>query len=230
MSTTTSFSNKEAPKAQDVSDSGDRAGRKQLEVTPGNVFNLGLPFMLQNQSLFNFWDIKSGDYFVELEGRYYGWDNATVQVTETGPGYGPPMHMHPVEEIFILVEGEVAFTVGDEIHDMKAPAVVRVPPYTPHNVTTLGPGRNKMVDFFSSNCPGASAVAAPAAFAHIKEKAVGERKAMISNFKKILIDFDADQDGKLSRDEAPVMLKDQFDRYDVDHDGFISMEDAQGWD
>ncbi len=214
----------------EVTTSGDLTNRKPLEVTPGNVFNLGLPFILQNQSLFNFWDVRSGDYFVELEGRYYGWDNATVQVTETGPGYGPPMHMHPVEEIFILVEGEVAFTVGDKVHDMKAPAIVRVPPHTPHNVTTLGPGRNKMVDFFSSNCPGASAVAAQDPFAHIKEEAAGERRAMISNFKKILIDFDADQDGKLSREEAPVMLKDQFDRYDVDHDGFISMEDAQGWD
>ncbi len=224
------ISNNETHTGSEVSVSGDAAGRKQLEVTPGNVFNLGLPFMLQNQSLFNFWDIKSGNYFVELEGRYYGWDNATVQVTETGPGYGPPMHMHPVEEIFVLMEGEVAFTVGNQIHDMKAPAIVRVPPHTPHNVTTLGSGRNKMVEFFSSNKPGASAVDAPDAFAHIKAQNTGERDAMLSNFRKILLDFDADGDGKLSKDEAPVMLKEQFDRYDTDHDGFITMEDARGWD
>ncbi len=53
---------------------------------------------------------------------------------------------------------------------------------------------------------------------------------MIENFKKILDDFDADGDGKLSRDEAPVMFRDSFDRYDSDHDGFITIEDAQAWD
>ena len=30
---------------------------------------------------------------------------------------------------------------------------------------------------------------------------------MIVNFKKILADFDADGDGRLSRDEAPFLLK-----------------------
>jgi hypothetical protein len=37
-------------------------------------------------------------------------------------------------------------------------------------------------------------------------------------------------DGRLSRDEAPVLLKAQFDRYDTDHDGYITLDDAQGWD
>jgi predicted dehydrogenase len=37
-------------------------------------------------------------------------------------------------------------------------------------------------------------------------------------------------DGKLSREEAPVLIREQFDRYDTDHDGFITMEDAQRWD
>jgi Ca2+-binding EF-hand superfamily protein len=53
---------------------------------------------------------------------------------------------------------------------------------------------------------------------------------MIANFKKILADFDTDGDGRLSRDEAPILLKAQFDRYDTDHDGFITLDDAQGWD
>lgn len=203
---------------------------KQVEVTPGNVHNLGLPFVLQNQSGFNFWDIKTGDYFVELEGQYYGWDNSTVQVTEMGPGHGPPMHMHPVEEIFVLVQGEGAFAIGTEIVHLKAPAVVRVPPHTPHSPITLGPGRNIMVDFFPSSRPGAAPVDAPDPFSHIKVGGGNERKAMIENFKKILHDFDADGDGKLSRDEAPVMFRDSFDRYDSDHDGFITMEDAQAWD
>ena len=34
--------------------------RQPTEVTPGNAFQLGLPFVLANQSLFNFWDVHSG--------------------------------------------------------------------------------------------------------------------------------------------------------------------------
>ena len=165
-----------------------------------------------------------------MEGEFYGWDNATIQVAEAGPGIGPPIHTHPVEEIFVLVEGKIAFTVDGEVLDMTGPAVVRVPPNTPHNVTTLGSGRNKLVTFFSANRPGASPVDAPDPFSHVKQRSTAERDAMIANFKKILGDFDVDGDGRLSRDEAPLLLKGQFDRYDTDHDGFITLDDAQGWD
>jgi hypothetical protein len=52
---------------------------------------------------------------------------------------------------------------------------------------------------------------------------------MIANFKQIPADFDSDGDGRLSRDEAPTLLKAQFDRWDTDHDGFITIEDSEGW-
>ncbi|NYJ74520.1 cupin domain-containing protein [Allobranchiibius huperziae] len=209
---------------------GGSTPRRQVEVTPGDVFQLGLPWVLQNQSLFNFWNVRSGDYFVELEGEHYGWDNSTVQVTETGPGFGPPLHQHPTEEVFVLAEGEAAFVSGDDIHYMKAPAIVRVPPHTTHNVTTLGQGRNKLVTFFSSNTPGASPVELHDPFAHIKDQSSAERDTMIANFKKVLEDFDDDGDGRLSYAEAPLLIKAQFGRYDTDQDGFITLEDAEGWD
>jgi mannose-6-phosphate isomerase-like protein (cupin superfamily) len=202
---------------------------RPTEVTPGNTFRLGLPFVLANQSLFNYWDIHSGNYFIEMEGEYYGWDNATIQVAEAGPGIGPPIHTHDTEEIFVLAEGRIAFTVNGEIMDMTGPAVVRVPPGTPHNVTTLG-SRNKLVTFFSSNRPGSGPVDAPDPFAYVKQQGTAERDAMITNFSKVLADFDTDGDSRLSRDEAPILIKRQFDRYDTDHDGFITLHDAQSWD
>ena len=206
-----------------------RASRpRPVEVTSGNVHQIGLPFVLQNQSGFNFWDVKSGDYFVELEGRYYGWDNATVQITEVGPGYGPPMHTHAVEELFVLVEGEGAFVIGTEIIPVKAPCVLRVPPHTPHCPVSLGAGRMKMVDFFPSNQPGGAPSDVPDPFAHVKTGG-NERAVMLQNCRKIIADFDTDGDGKLSRAEAPLMLRDSFERYDTDGDGFISVEDAAGW-
>jgi len=62
------------------------------------------------------------------------------------------------------------------------------------------------------------------------QQGTAERDAMIANFKKVLADFDADGDGQLSRQEAPLLIKRQFDRHDTDHDGFITLDDAQGWD
>ncbi len=202
---------------------------RPVEITPGNVLQLGLPFVHKNQSLFNFWDIQTGDYFIETEGRYYGWDNSTVQVTRMGPGHGPPMHTHPVEEIFVLVEGEGAFAIGDEVIAIKAPCIVRVPPNTPHSPISLGAGRNIMVDFFPTNQSGGAPSDVQDPFAYLKQSGGNERRAMVSNFKKVLEDFDRDRDGRLSRDEAPVMIRDAFDRYDSDGDGFISLEDAETW-
>ena len=43
-------------------------------------------------------------------------------------------------------------------------------------------------------------------------------------------DFDADADGKLSREEAPVLIREQLECCDTDHDGFITLQDAQRWD
>ena len=63
--------------------------RSQTEVTPGNVLISGCHSVLQNQSMFNFWDIRTGDNFIELEGKHYGWDSATVQVAEYRPGLRP---------------------------------------------------------------------------------------------------------------------------------------------
>jgi hypothetical protein len=49
-------------------------------------------------------------------------------------------------------------------------------------------------------------------------------------FRKVLADFDADGDEKLSREEAPIVTREQFDRYGSDRDGLITLEDAQRWD
>ncbi|MEB0139543.1 MULTISPECIES: cupin domain-containing protein [unclassified Undibacterium] len=211
----------------DASPSATQVDRP-VETTPGNFHNLGLPFVLQNQSGFNFWDVKTGDYFIEMEGRYYGWDNATVQISEVGCGYGAPSHMHSVEEIFVLVEGEGAIVIDGKTFPIKAPCVVRVPPNTPHAIVSLGTGRMKMVDFFPTNHSGGAPSDMLDPFEYIKTGG-NERNAMIDNFKKILADFDADRDGKLSKDEAPIMLRDSFERYDTDGDGFITLDDAKTW-
>ena len=42
----------------------------------------------------------------------------------------------------------------------------------------------------------------------------------------ILGQLDKDGDGKISKDEAPARLKENFDKVDKDGDGFISRDEA----
>src|SRR5215210_1257462 len=48
------------------------------------------------------------------------------------PGTGPRLHRHPYEEIFIVQEGEVLFTVGERTVEATAGDIVVVPAGTPH--------------------------------------------------------------------------------------------------
>lgn len=41
--------------------------------------------------------------------------------------------------------------------------------------------------------------------------------------------FDANKDGKLSRDEIPPRLRDRFDQIDANHDGFVSREEERAF-
>jgi len=61
---------------------------------------------------------------------------------------------------------------------------------------------------------------------------VAEMKAQNSkkerpSYEEILEDMDADEDGKLSKDEAKGPLNDHFDEIDKDEDGYITEEEFE---
>lgn len=55
------------------------------------------------------------------------------------PGSGPRLHRHPYEETFILEQGSVLFTVGDDQLEAHGGDVVVVPAGVPHAFVNLGP-------------------------------------------------------------------------------------------
>ena len=54
------------------------------------------------------------------------------------PNTGPELHTHPYEETFIVQEGDVLFTVGEEEIEAGPGDIVVVPANTPHKFLSRG--------------------------------------------------------------------------------------------
>jgi mannose-6-phosphate isomerase-like protein (cupin superfamily) len=59
-------------------------------------------------------------------------------VNRTAPGRGPSLHRHPYGEVFVVHEGDVTFTLGDETLTATGGEVVVVPPGTAHGFRNTG--------------------------------------------------------------------------------------------
>jgi quercetin dioxygenase-like cupin family protein len=59
-------------------------------------------------------------------------------VSRNLPGTGPDLHTHPYEETFIVLEGQVTFTVGEATVVASAGEVVVAPKDTPHGFVNTG--------------------------------------------------------------------------------------------
>lgn len=61
------------------------------------------------------------------------------------PGTGPDLHEHPYEETFIIEDGNVRFTVGEETVEATAGDIVVVPAGTPHKFVNIGADRLRQI-------------------------------------------------------------------------------------
>jgi len=71
-------------------------------------------------------------------------------VVDTTPGRGPLLHTHPYPEVFVVLEGEATFTVGDEEVVVTGGNVAIAPGETPHKFINSGDGPLKMVNIHQS--------------------------------------------------------------------------------
>ena len=90
-----------------------------------------------------------GDEENEVQGHNH---NATVSiiVIDAPPGSGPKLHRHPYEEVFVIQQGSVTFTAGDETIEATGGQVVVVPAGVAHKFTNAGTGRLRQVDIHAS--------------------------------------------------------------------------------
>jgi len=66
------------------------------------------------------------------------------------PGTGPALHRHPYDETFVVEEGTVRFTVGDEQLEAGAGDVVVVPAGVPHGFVNAGPGPMRSINIHAA--------------------------------------------------------------------------------
>jgi mannose-6-phosphate isomerase-like protein (cupin superfamily) len=71
-------------------------------------------------------------------------------VIDAPPGSGPKLHTHPNEEVFVVQEGSVTFTAGDDVIEASGGQVVVVPAGVPHRFVNSGAGRLGQVDIHAS--------------------------------------------------------------------------------
>lgn len=64
-------------------------------------------------------------------------DGVMLTFFEFAPDSTVPEHMHPHEQITLVLEGELEFTLGDETRVIKTGEGVTIPPEVPHSARTL---------------------------------------------------------------------------------------------
>jgi quercetin dioxygenase-like cupin family protein len=91
-------------------------------------------------------DLMQSESGYEFVGYDHGEIGASVIVIDAPPGSGPKLHKHPYTEVFVVLEGQVTFTAGDDEIKAVGGQVVIVPAGVPHTFVNSGTGRLLQVD------------------------------------------------------------------------------------
>jgi mannose-6-phosphate isomerase-like protein (cupin superfamily) len=86
----------------------------------------------------------------KFEGYRYGGVGVSFFLVDSPPGGGAVLHTHPYEEVFVTLEGEATFTVGDDTIEVSAGQVVVAPAGVPHKFVNTGTGPLRQVDIHPS--------------------------------------------------------------------------------
>ena len=85
-----------------------------------------------------------------FEGHRYGDVEVSFFLVDSPPGGGAVLHTHPYEEVFVTLEGQATFTVGDATIEVSAGQVLVAPAGVPHKFVNSGSGPLRQVDIHPS--------------------------------------------------------------------------------
>jgi quercetin dioxygenase-like cupin family protein len=86
-------------------------------------------------------ELPYGTIAHKFEGYRYGDVDVSFFLVDSPPGGGAVLHTHPYEEIFVTLEGEATFTVGDATIEVSAGQIVVAPAGVPQSSSTPGADR-----------------------------------------------------------------------------------------
>jgi mannose-6-phosphate isomerase-like protein (cupin superfamily) len=103
-------------------------------------------------------DMLSGHPLPGWSGRFLHSENMTFAHWDIDPGAAAlHEHQHEQEEVWHIVEGEVALTIAGEEQVLGAGCVAVIPPHTPHSVRPLSACRAIIADYpLRPDLPGVS--------------------------------------------------------------------------
>lgn len=77
---------------------------------------------------------------VAFEGKDFGSDVSMYLIEYHEVGEGPVLHKHPYPETWVIRGGNARFTVGEEVVEAGAGAILVGPAEIPHMFKNAGPG------------------------------------------------------------------------------------------
>ena len=95
-------------------------------------------------------DLPQSKISHRFEGYRYGDVDVSVFLVDSPPGGGAVLHTHPYQEVFITLEGNATFTVGDDTIEVSAGQIVVAPAGVPHKFVNSGDGPLRQVDIHPS--------------------------------------------------------------------------------
>lgn len=87
-----------------------------------------------------------GERTKEFEGARHGGVSISFLMVDIAPSEGARLHVHPYEEVFVVEEGVVTFTVGDETLEVRGGQIVVAPPGVPHSFVNSGSSRLRSIN------------------------------------------------------------------------------------
>lgn len=88
--------------------------------------------------LAKFADLRPGETGYIFEGFDFGDVNLSFFITDAPPGSGPELHIHPYEEVFVILKGQATFMIGDQTILASNGEILLAPANTPHKFFNSG--------------------------------------------------------------------------------------------
>jgi quercetin dioxygenase-like cupin family protein len=92
--------------------------------------------------------IRPQQIWAGLLARTVHGDRMTLTLIELEPGAVVPEHSHEAEQMGILLQGSMTFTIGGETKDLGPGGTWTIRAHVPHSVVA-GPGGSVLVEAFS---------------------------------------------------------------------------------